>query len=131
MIGVATKEDIRKRYILERQSIRQIARETGHSRQYVRKVIVEEVPTIPQYRLTKEKDKPVVGPYLDIITDWIKEEETRPTKQRHTAFRICKRLCEEHGIKGAATPFQTLFRYLPEGLRCACPGPAISPTECR
>jgi hypothetical protein len=32
MIGMATKEDIRKRHFIEGQSIRKISRETGHSR---------------------------------------------------------------------------------------------------
>lgn len=109
MIGVATKEDIRKRHFLEGQSIRQIARDTGHSRQYIRKVIAEEVPTIPKYKLTRAKEKPVAGPYLDIIAGWLKEDETRPKKQRHTAFRIYNRLREEHGYTGA---YSTIRRHV-------------------
>ncbi len=109
MIGMATKDNIRKRYLIEGQSIRRISRETGHSRQYIRKVIAEEVPTIPRYKLTVEKEKPVVGPFLEIITQWLVEDMKRPAKQRHTALRIYERLCEEHGYTGA---YSTIRRYV-------------------
>ena len=109
MIGMASKEDIRKRHLIEGQSIRKISRETGHSRQYIRKVIAEEVPTIPKYKLTVEKEKPVVGPYLEIITQWLVEDMKRPPKQRHTALRIYERLCEEYGYTGA---YSTIRRYV-------------------
>ena len=109
MIGMATKEDIRKRHLIEGQSIRRISRETGHSRQYIRKVIAEEVPTIPKYKLTVEKEKPVVGPFLEIITEWLVEDMKHPPKQRHTALRIYERLCEEYGYTGA---YSTIRRYV-------------------
>lgn len=63
MIGMATKEYIRKMHFVKEASIRRIAKETGHSRLYIRKVIAEEVPNIPKYKLTKIKEKPVMGPY--------------------------------------------------------------------
>jgi len=101
MIGMATKEYIRKLHFVEGASVRYIARETGHSRQYIRKVINEEVPTIPQYKLRKAKDKPVMGPYIDIIINWLKEDDNRPKKQRHNAARIYERLCEEYQFTGS------------------------------
>lgn len=82
MIGMATKEYIRKMHFVEGESIRWIVREIGHSRQYIRKVICEEVPIIRKYTLTKVKEKPVMGPYLDIIFSWLQEDENRPKKQR-------------------------------------------------
>ena len=55
MIGMVTKEYIRKLYYSQGISIRGIERKTGHSRQYIRKVLREEVPMIPRYISTKTK----------------------------------------------------------------------------
>lgn len=116
MIGMATKEYIRKMHFVEGASIRWISKETGHSRQYIRKVIAEEVPTIPKYTLTKIKEKPVMGPYLDIITSWLQEDENRPKKQRHTAARIYERLCEEHSFTGSQSTVRHCVREIKKQL---------------
>jgi len=100
MIGMVSKEYIRKQHYVEGTPIRQIARDTGHSRQYIRKVINEAVPTIPKYKLRQAKKRPVMDPFKDIITEWIIHDQTNPRKQRHNAARIYERLCEEYGFKG-------------------------------
>lgn len=118
MIGMATKEDIRKRYLIEGESIRKISRETGHSRQYIRKVIAEEVPTIPKYKLTIEKERPVMGPFLEIITQWLVEDKKRPPKQQHTALKIYERLCEEYGYIGAYSTVRRYVRMIRDKIGC-------------
>lgn len=118
MIGMATKEYIRKMHFVEGASIRWIAKQTGHSRQYIRKVISEEVPTIPKYKLTKKKEKPVMGPYLDIISSWLQEDGNRPKKQRHTAARIYERLCEEYGFSGSESTVRRCVREIKKQLGC-------------
>lgn len=100
MIGMVSKEYIRKQHYVEETPIRQIARDTGHSRQYIRKVINKAVPTIPKYKLRQAKKRPVMDPFKDIITEWIIHDQTNPRKQRHNAARIYERLCEEYGFKG-------------------------------
>ena len=43
---------------------------------------------------------PVLGPYLQVIDQWLEEDKERPKKQRHTARRIYDRLVREHGFTG-------------------------------
>jgi len=81
-------------------SIREIARRTGWSRQTIRKALAAPA-TPPRYTLTVPRPAPVMGPYLDLVRAWLKEDESAPPKQRHTARRIYDRLVEEHGFRGS------------------------------
>ncbi len=90
MITVEHKEIIRRDYFIKRKSVRQIAREFKYSRKTVRKAIMD--PGNPVYTRKKPPAKPVMGPYLPIIKQWLAEDRSRPVKQRHTAKRIYDRL---------------------------------------
>lgn len=93
------------------KKIKQIARETGHSKNTIRKVIRGE------YTGYKPRDKqpfPVLDPYLGIIDGWLREDKERPKKQRHTAVRVYHRLRDEHGFQGAET---TVRRYVRQAKR--------------
>jgi len=98
MITVEHKEVIRREYFIKRKSVRQIAREFKYSRKTVRKAIMD--PGIPVYSRKKPSAKPVMGPYLPIIKQWLEEDRSCPLKQRHTAKRIYDRLKEEYGFPG-------------------------------
>jgi transposase len=98
MITVDQKEIIRREYFIKRKSMRQIAREFHHSRKTILKAIMD--PGIPEYTRKKPRDKPMIGPYLPIITQWLQEDRQRPSKQRHTAKRIYDRLKDEYGFTG-------------------------------
>lgn len=101
MLGMVDVEMIKK---LHRgghgMSVREIARKTGWSRQTVRKCL-EAPAEPPSYTLTHPRPSPVMGPYLGIIEQWLKDDENAPRKQRHTARRIYDRLVDEHGFTGA------------------------------
>jgi len=99
MIKVDQKETLRRFYFIKRYSIRQIAEDFHRSRKTVRKAIAD--ASVPQYRLTAPKPSPVMGPYLDKVTEWLEEDKSRPVKQRHTAHRIYERLVSEYGFTGA------------------------------
>jgi transposase len=99
MIQVDEKETIRRLYFIKRRSQRQIARERHHSRKTVKKAIMD--AGVPQYHLTRSKPCPVTGPYKEIIEGWLKEDQSRPKKQRHTAHRIYERLVDEYSFTGA------------------------------
>ena len=99
MIQVEEKEQIRRLYFIKRHSIRRIAQEHHHSRKTVKKSI--EDASVPEYRLSVPKPYPVMGPYLPVIERWLKEDISRPKKQRHTAHRIYERLVDEHGFNGS------------------------------
>lgn len=98
MISVELKEIIRKEFFLKRKSIRQIAREMKHSRKTIRKALQD--PTVPVYTRAKPPPKKTIGPFVEIIEQWLTEDEQRPLKQRHTARRIFDRLRQEHGYTG-------------------------------
>jgi transposase len=98
MITVDQKEIIRREYFIKRKSMREIAREFHHSRKTIHKAIMD--PGIPVYTRKKPHGKPVTGPYLPIIAQWLDEDRQRPPKQRHTAKRIHDRLKNEYGFPG-------------------------------
>lgn len=108
MLQVKQYEYIRTSYRVYGKSIRAIARETGHSRNTIRKILKSEYQS---YKARKNQPYPVLGPYLEIIDNWLREDRKRPKKQRHTATRIYHRLQSEHGYVGGET---TVRRYVRE-----------------
>lgn len=98
MIQVDEKENIRRLYFIQRQSIREISRKYHHSRKTVRKAVND--ASVPQYHLTGSRPCPVMDPVKAIIDVWLEEDKHHPKKQRHTAHRIYTRLVSEHGFTG-------------------------------
>lgn len=99
MLGMVDIEYIRKKHFVEGWSIRKISKNLEVARQTVRKAL--ESSEIPKYNLSKAKPSPVIDPYKDIILEWLKQDETAPKKQRHTARRVYHRLCEEYDFTGS------------------------------
>ena len=86
------------------KSIRQIAREFNHSRNTVRKILNQAEPNpLPQKRVRKAS---LLGPFLPLIQQILKDDESAPPKQRHTAAQIFRRLCQEHQYKGSYSQIQ-------------------------
>lgn len=98
MIKVDEREKIRRAYFLEGQSVRQIAREQGHSRTTVKKAIgsAEEETYTPR----ESRDAPVLGPYKDRIDELLAENERLPRKQRYTGYKIYEEIYEA-GYRGS------------------------------
>ncbi|MCR4406723.1 MAG: helix-turn-helix domain-containing protein [Anaerolineae bacterium] len=86
MINVEDREKIRRAYFMENKSVRQIARELGHSRETVRKAIESAEPTA--YTLKGPRSSPVLGPYKARIDELLVESEHLPRKQRFTGRKI-------------------------------------------
>ena len=107
------------------KGLRQIERETGHSRSTIRKVLRGEPSA---YKKRVHQPFPVLGPYLKVIDRWLGEDKEGPKKQRHTAKRIYDRLVLEHGFSGSET---TVRRYVREAkVRLGVGGPkAFIPLE--
>lgn len=76
MIKMAQLEYIRKLYFMEGLSIREISRRTGIHRDTIAKYISLEEPQPPKYRLTKEREHPVLGPYIPMIKQILEEDKT-------------------------------------------------------
>lgn len=100
-------EYIRTAHRVYGKSVRQIARQTGHDRKTIRKVLRGEPGGYAQRR---SQPYPVLGPYLDLIDSWLEGDKEAPKKQRHTATRIYHRLVNEAGFAGGATTVRQYVR---------------------
>ena len=108
MLKVSQYDYIRTAHRVYGKSIKQISRETGHSKNTIRRALKREYSN---YKSRQQQPYPVLGSYLTIIDRWLKEDKDRPAKQRHTATRIVQRLKKEHGYAGGLS---TAYRYVRE-----------------
>ena len=108
MIKVDQYEYIRIANRVYGKNISQIQRETGHSRNTIKKVLRDEHQS---YCKRKNQPYPVLGPYLQTIEQWLKEDKNQPPKQRHTARRIFNRLKNEHGYQGSEGTVRRYVRF--------------------
>jgi transposase len=88
-------------------SIRQIARKLGHSRDTVKRALLQ--PTPLPYRRTAPASCPKLGEFIGQIEQILTEDESAPRKQRHTAARIFQRLRDEHKYLGG---YDQVRRYV-------------------
>jgi transposase len=88
-------------------SIRQIAKRLGHSRDTVKKAIVQ--PTPLPYTRTAPASCPKLGAFIGRIDQILLEDVSAPRKQRHTAARIFQRLREEDAYAGG---YDQVRRYV-------------------
>ena len=88
-------------------SVREIARRFSRSRQAVRKALAYAEP--PGYRRTKERTAPRLDRVKPIIDQILKDDESAPPKQRHTAMQIHRRLVAEHDYAGG---YDQVRRYV-------------------
>lgn len=105
---MANYEFIRKQHFVLGKAIRQISRETGYSRQVIRKALTS--TEIPVYKLSKPKPKPVIESVKPIIMEWLRQVDQAPPKQRHTAKSIFQRLVEEYGFTGGESTIHVYVR---------------------
>lgn len=108
MLKLDQYELIRTSNRVYKKSIRQIARETGHSRNTIRKALRGEYK---DYSERQNQPCPALGAYHELIDGWLKQDKQAPKKQRHTAERIYERLAMEHGYTGGKS---TVRRYVRE-----------------
>ena len=108
MLTVAQYDYIRTAHRAYGKTIRQIARETGHSKNTIKKVLRGEYVG---YKPRSTQPYPVLGPFVKIIDNWLTNDKTQPSKQRHTAKRIYHRLKQERGFSGSES---TVRRYVRE-----------------
>lgn len=109
MLNMDQYELIKTAHRFYGKSIREIAKEFGHSRKTVRKALQE---VHPQYKRKKERECPVMSPYRAVILEWLKSDEGAPKKQRHTAGRIYTRLVEAYDFQGAESTVRRFVRRL-------------------
>lgn len=107
MLRMDQYEYIRIAHRVYQKGIREIERDTGHSRSTIRKALRGELQS---YSKRVRQPFPILGPYVKTIDRWLEEDKERPAKQRHTARRIFDRLKEEHGFKGAESTIRHYVR---------------------
>ncbi len=81
----------------ERNKI-QACRKYGLHGKTLEKILRHEEP--PGYRRRVPRQKPKIGPFLDVIHQILESDRTAPKKPRHTAKRIFERLRQEHRYPG-------------------------------
>jgi hypothetical protein len=122
-------EFIKKKHGNEGWPIRKIARQLEVSRQTVRKVLASPAEP-PRYEQHVPRPQPVVGPYLPIIERWLREDESAPRKQRHTAKRVYDRYGK--GRHDSGLNFGDCLTYAVArlaGQRLLCAGSDFSRTD--
>lgn len=107
MLRMAEYEYIRTAHRVYGRNISEIARDTGHSRNTIRKALNGELRS---YKERTRQPFPVIGEYLETIDRWLTEDKGRPKKQRHTARRIYNRLVKEYGFKGSEPSIRRYVR---------------------
>ena len=75
------------------KSLRNIANETGHDFRTVKKY--DEMDDFNEY-VQRRKRNSKLDPYKPKIDEWLEGDKKVKAKQRHTARRVYKRLCEEY-----------------------------------
>lgn len=106
MISVEDREKIRRAYFIDKQSLRQIARELRVARKTVRKAIQSAEPE--SYTLRAPRPAPTLGPYQARIDALLTENERLPKKQRYTSHKIY-RVLEAAGYPGSES---SVRRYI-------------------
>lgn len=88
MINVEKREQIRRAYLIEQKSKRQIAQELHCSRHTIAKALAS--AESGQYTLHMPRSAPVLGPYKARIDELLTANERMPRKQRYTSHKIYK-----------------------------------------
>jgi transposase len=88
-------------------SIRELARRFGHSTKTIIKVLGQPQPK--PYTLKLPRPARVFDAVRHVVDDILTQDQSAPTKQRHTATQIFRRLVDEHGYTGSYDPIQ---RYI-------------------
>ncbi len=98
---------IRELFYQQDMSLAEIARVMNCDWRTVKKYVDQEdfspqIPTPKSEKLRSSK----LDPFKQIIDEWLTEDQKAPRKQRHTAKRVYRRLCNE------ATGFDASYRLV-------------------
>lgn len=98
MIAVGTYEVLQRKFQIEGKPIKRIVRETGLSRNTVRKYVRD--PELPGYNRAEPYARPSLGDFTEVVEEILKGDKDLPRKRRHTAKRIFERLRDERSYTG-------------------------------
>jgi len=123
MIQVDEREKMRRAHFFEHKSMRQIARELGHSRTTVKEAI--ESAEAKEYTLQQPRPAPVLGPYKARVDELLAENERLPRKQRYTGHKIYEDIYGQ-GYRGSES---SVRRYIGLQRRDKKKRPVFMPLE--
>src|SRR5258708_36136912 len=93
------QEVIRRAFHVEGKAIRQIERETGHSRQAIRRAISNRPPPLKSAPSSLFRSAPIFGPLQARVEAFIAQNDHLPRKQRYTSHRIFE-IIQAEGYQG-------------------------------
>ncbi len=107
MISMETVGKIRRRHLVKGESISKIARETGLSRntvkRYLRNAVLE-----PHYSPRLHQVQPKLGAFVERLAALLEGDERRPSRERRTA----QRLFEALRLEGYAGAYDSVRRFV-------------------
>jgi len=92
---------VRRRVLVNNESIRSVAKETGLSRNTIRKYCRSDEP--PKYNRTAPNFSPKLKGFEDQLVDWFTHDLKRPKRERRTAKKLYEQLILE-GYLGSYSP---------------------------
>jgi transposase len=110
MLRVTDQHRIRRAYYVEKKSLREIAREEGHSRNTVKKAVEHEEAF--GYQRRAEAPAPRLGAYKERLRALVEGNRELPRKQRYTARKMYE-IIRGEGYSGA----ESTVRYYVGQLR--------------
>ena len=93
-------------------SVRQIASKSGIARKTVQKMTQFSVP--PGYRMDKLRERPKLGPWMQLIDQIVEEDASKPTTESRSATEIWARLKESSDFNAG---YSTVKDYAREARR--------------
>ena len=104
-----TAMKLRRQILVDGKSIRAFSRETGLSRNTLRKYLRED--DAPHYHLTNPRPKRCLKDFEGVLKQWYEYDLKRPKRERRTAKRLYEQLILE-GYKGSYSPVCRVIKCL-------------------
>lgn len=108
MTYLETIGKIRRRHVVEGETISQIARDFRLTRKTVRKLI-KSTDLAPKY-VRQHQPQPKLGAFQALLEDWLRTDSQRPRRERRTAKRLYAGLQRE-GYTGAYDSVQRFVKH--------------------
>ena len=112
---VAQWSEIRHRVLVKGISIRQVVRETGISRETVRKMLDHPLPQPYGPRIRRY---PKLGPHTASVRRMLRENATMPPSARLSAKAIYERIRDEEGFRGGYSSVKDYVRPIKPDTDC-------------
>ena len=97
---------IRRQILVDGKSVRSVSRETGLSRNTIRKYLKEDSP--PEYQRRQVVKQPQQDDYKTQLEQWHQADQQRPKRERRTA----KKLFEQLQLEGYRGSYTTVCRFI-------------------